>query len=206
MNVALDIDDFSVSTPRFEVFDRLKDHFPDFKVSMFMIPCPRRCDYGPYLIRAQTVEEIRKRLDWIQLIPHGVNHESGYEMNRYDQATFKHDALPHILDAFAETGLPYEKGFKAPHWRWSDGVVDALNELGWWGAVLREDKMTRPNRFYRYNYLLNEPFWEARDPVLKLHGHVYGTKNDVGICLPNLLRLPKDTQFSFVTEHLETTW
>lgn len=203
MKVVLDIDDFSVSTPRWEVFYRLRDHFPNFRVSMFTIPSPRRCDYGPYLIRKETAEEIHKNLDWIQIIPHGLNHESSREFEHYDQATFKHDYIPKMADAFAEFGLPYVKGFKAPHWRWSQGVVNALDELGWWGAVLREDKMIVPRRFYRYNFLLNEPFWESQEPVLKLHGHVFGTKNDVGLCFQNLLRLPKDTHFSYATDHIE---
>lgn len=205
MRVALDIDDFSVVTTRLDLFLHLKDHFPNFKVSMFTIPCPRPCDYGPWLIRDQAAAEIRKCLDWMQIIPHGLTHESSREFTKYDQATFRHDYIPKMQEAFADAGLPYEKGFKAPHWRWSQGVVDALDDMGWWGAVLREEgRMPLPKRFFRYTHLLNEPF-PLDAPLLKLHGHVYGTKNDIGTCIENLKRLPKDTQFDFVTDHLETT-
>lgn len=202
MRVALDIDDFTIVSPRLQVWLRLKEHFPDFKVSMFTIPSLRKVDYGPWLIREETAKEIRKHLDWIQIIPHGWAHESSREFRDYDQATFKHDYVPKMADAFAQAGLPWVKGFKAPHWQWSQGVVNALNELGWWGAVLREDKMIVPDRYYRYNYLLNEPF-PLDAQLLKLHGHVYGTKNDIGTCMDNLLRLPRDTQFDFITDHLQ---
>jgi hypothetical protein len=64
--------------------------------------------------------------------------------------------------------------------------------------------MPWPKRHYQYNFLLNEPFWEATSmDVLKLHGHVYGTKNDVGRCFGNLLKLPKDTEWHFVTDFIK---
>src|SRR5690606_23545746 len=125
------------------------------------------------------------------------------EFKDMDHETFKHTVIPAIKDAFWKDGLPMEKGFCAPHWRWNQEVVNALDEAGWWGAVLREDKYPIPKKFYRYNYLLNESFWESKEPVLKLHGHTYGTKNDVNNCLENLLKLPKDTEWHFVTDFLE---
>jgi hypothetical protein len=203
MKVVLDIDDFNWVNPRLDVFLKLKEHFPDFKVSMFTIPAPRKCDYGPYLIKDQTLEEVKKHLDWIQIIPHGFTHEHSHEMEHYNYNTFK-ALIPKIEEIFNKDGVPFVKGFKAPHWRWSKGVVDALDELGWWGAVLREDKMPKTKRFYRYTHLLNEPFWESDLEVLKLHGHVFGTKNDIGRCYENMLKLPKDTQFYYVTDFIET--
>jgi len=52
---------------------------------------------------------------------------------------------------------------------------------------------------------LNEPFYESNLELLKLHGHIYGTKNDVGRCIDSLLRLPLDTEWVFATECLEET-
>lgn len=202
--VALDLHDFSVANNRLDLMLRLRDHFPNFKVSMFMVPYDRQSNWGPTRIHRDNVKRIKENLDWIQIIPHGVTHEPSHEMEHYDYATFKHDALPKIQEAFARDGLPYEHGFCSPHWRSSDGVIKALDEMGWWGAVLREDRFLKPRRFYKYTHLLDENFWESDLPVLKLHGHVYGTKNDIGRCFDNLLKLPKDTIFTYVTDYIES--
>lgn len=204
MKVALDLHDFNIVTPRLEPLLKLKEYFPKFKVSLFTIPSPRRCDYGPFLVREETCEEIKNHLDWMQIIPHGLTHESSHEMEHYDYKSFMQEVVPKIMDEFRANDLPFVRGFCAPHWRWSEGVVKALDEMGWWGAVLREDKMLVTKRFYRYNFLLNEPFWESKEEVLKLHGHTYGTKNDVVRCMNNLLKLPKDTEFVYITDFIET--
>lgn len=204
MKVALDLHDFNIVSPRMEPLLRLKEYFPNFKVSLFTIPEPRPSDYGPYLTRHETLREIKKHLDWMQIIPHGVNHESSREMKHCSYEEFLNTVIPTITRAFERDGLPFEKGFCAPHWRRSEGVIQALNQAGWWEAVMREEKAL-PEKFYRYNYLLNEPFWESAEPVLKLHGHTFGTKNDVGLCFDNLLKLPRDTEWHYVTDFLEET-
>jgi len=203
MKVCLDLHDWTPTFQRLDLLLKLKEHFPNFKVSLFAIPIDKKMDYGPYLIRKELLEEAKKHLDWMQLIPHGLYHHSSREMKHVDHETFKHTILPAIKSAFWADGLPYEKGFCAPHWRWNDDVVAALDEAGWWGAVLREEKGRLPKKFYRYNFLLNEPFWESDLPVLKLHGHTYGTKNDLGLCFDNLLKLPRDTEWCYVTDFLE---
>lgn len=203
IKVALDIDDFNWINPRMDIWLKLKDYFPNFKVSMFTIPNPRKCDYGPYLTKKDTLEEIKKHLDWIQIIPHSFTHESSHEMESYSYESFKL-LLSRIEEIFNKDGVPFVKGFKAAHWRWNEGVVKALDEAGWWGGVLREDKMIKTKKFYRYNYLLNEEFWKSKEDVLKLHGHVFGTKNDIGKCIDNLFKLPQDTQFHFITDFIET--
>ena len=203
--VCLDLHDFTPVCNRFDVLLKLKKHFPDFKVSLLAIPYDEKRDYGPTLIRRQLLKEVKKNLSWIQLIPHGLVHSSSDEFRTMSYEQFKNEVLPKIKKGFEDDGLPYENGFGAPHWNWSPGVVKALDEIGWFGMVRREkDIMLRTKRFYQYTHLLNEPFWESDLPVLKLHGHVYGTRNDVGDCLENLLKLPKDTKFTYATEHIET--
>lgn len=201
MKAVLDIHDFSVVYPRMDLLLKLKNHFPNFKVSLFTIPFNEKKDWGPSLLRKDNLKEIKSNLDWMQIIPHGFVHD-GSEMRKM---TYDQFALTSLLiqDAFDDDGLPYEKGFCSPHWRQSEGVTEVLNTIGWWGAVLREGKET-PNRFYRYDFLANEPFWESDKEVLKIHSHLYGTKNDLGRCFPNLLKLPRDTEWHYVTDYLET--
>lgn len=201
MKVVLDLHDFSVANNRLDLLLKLKEHFPNFKVSMFTVPYEKKEDWGPTLIHDENLKEIKKHLGWIQIIPHGLHHD-GREARNWDYEIFKHKIFPEIIAGLS--ALPFEKGFCAPHWDWNSGVVKYLDEIGWWGAVLREDKMLKTKRFYRYTHLLNEPFWESDLPVLKLHGHVYGTKNDIGLCFNNLLKLPKDTTFEYVTNHIES--
>lgn len=203
MKVALDLHDFSVVHNRLLWLMTLKNHFPDFKVSLFTIPVDQKCNWGPYQIRDQYLAEIKENLDWMQLIPHGLTHESSYEAEQFDYAHFKHDYIPAIEQAFEKDGLPYEKGFCAPHWRWNSHATKALDDIEWWGAIDRSKKMHRPQRYYQYNYLLDEPFWESELDVLKIHGHIYGTKNDIALCFDNLLKLPEDTEWHFVTDFLE---
>jgi len=200
MKACLDLHDWSLTHNRLFILHSLKRYFPNFKVSLFTVPIDRVEGWGSYLIRKNTIKEVQG-LDWVQLIPHGLYHE-GSEMRNCSYETFKNSVLPTIKGSFEVDGLPYEKGFGAPHWRWTEGVVRALDEEGWWGAVDRDKPMPCPKKFYKYNYLLNEPFWEAQGD-LKLHGHVFGTKNGVGICSGNLLKLPKDTEWAFVTDFLE---
>jgi len=201
MSICLDLHDFSVVNNRLELLFKLKEHFPNFKVSLFTVPIDKSSDWGPYLIRGDIITYIRE-LDWIQLVPHGLTHE-GSELRKCDYERFKYEILPAVRETFEVNGLTYVRGFCAPHWKWTDGVVKVLDEEGWFGAVDRDKEMPCPKIFYKYNFLLNEPFWE-HDGDLKLHGHIYGTKNDVGLCFNNLMKLPLDTEWHFVTDFLET--
>lgn len=197
MKMSLDLDDWSLTNNRLDLLYLLKNHFPYFKVSLFTVPIDRKQDWGAYQNRKEVLKTI-KDLDWLQFIPHGYKHE-GSEMRNADYRYFKEIVLPEIEKTFREIGIPYEKGFKAPHWRWSDGVVKALDEEGWWGAVdPRQPHMKRTKRYYVYD--------DSIDDIkggTKLHGHVYGTKNDLGLCMKNLLKLPRETKWEFITNYIQ---
>lgn len=201
--VVLNLDDFSPVNNHLDLLLRLKEYYPNFKVSMFTVPIDIKTDWGAYCNRDKYLKKIKENLDWIQIIPHGLTHYSSREMKDCSAEEFKNEIIPRITQAFAEDGLPFVKGFKAPHWKWSDGVVDALDDEGWFGAILREPGMLETQKFYQYNHLINEPFWESDLEVLKLHGHIYGTKNDFEDCFDNLLKLPLDTQWYYVTDFIE---
>jgi len=203
MKIVLSLDDFSVVNNRLLWLLKLKEHFPGFKVSLFTVPIDEPQDWGPYLERNEFLKVIKENLDWMQIIPHGYNHR-GSEMRNAEWRYFKEVTVPAIEEAFKKDGLPYEKGFKAPHWRWSDGVVQALDEMGWWGAIdPRQPNMAKPKRFYCHDYAIDDFNPESHD-ILKLHGHVYGTRNDLAKCFDNLLKIPKDAEWHFVTDFLET--
>ena len=202
MKVALSLDDFSVVNNRLDLLLKLKEHFPNFKVSLFTVVTDEKKDWGPSLVRDDFLKEIKKNLDWLQIIPHALTH-NGSEVAGMDYQNFKF-FIARMRLAFERDELPFVNGFKAPHWRWNEDIVRALDDEGWWGAVDRNKAMPKPKSFYQYNFPLNEPFYESKQDVLKLHGHAYGTQNDLGRCFGNLLRLDASTEFSFVTEHLES--
>jgi predicted deacetylase len=199
MVACLDLHDFSVVNNRMLWLLSLKSYFDNFKVSLFTVPFDEKQDWGPYTIRKDYLAEIKKNLDWIQLIPHGFKH-NGTEVKNWTYIETM-DKLKDIEAVFRIDDLPFEKGFCAPHWRWNEDVVRALNDSGWWGAVdRRQPKMVKTNKYYKYSHCLDEK-WSDGD--LKLHGHIYGTLNDLGKNFDKLLTLPKDTDWRFVTDFLE---
>lgn len=198
MKVALGLHDFSVVNNRLLWLLTLKDKFPKFKVSLFTVPVDEKNDWGSSTIRGEYLKEIKKNLSWMQIIPHGLDHDKSEMQYCRDFES----VMVNIKRAFETDGLPYEKGFCAPHWRWSQEVVDGLNEAGWWGAVdPRQPDMIKPKKFYRYSHTIDNIDYSQE--LLKLHGHIYGTKNDLGLCFDNLLKLPADTEWHYVTDFLE---
>lgn len=202
MKVCLDLHDFSVVNNRLDLLLKLKEHFPGFKISLFTVASDIEADWGPYCLRKDFLGEIKRHLDWIQIIPHGLTHNKELEFCDYDK--FKNEIMPKMAEIFERDGLPFARGFCAPHWRWSEGVVRALDEAGWWGAVDKnQPNMLSTKKFFRFSHGLHEPYHESGAEVLKLHGHVYGLKNDLGKCLEGLLRLPLSAEWHFVTDFLE---
>jgi hypothetical protein len=199
MNVCLDLHDFSVVNNRLLWLLTLKDRFPGFKVSLFTVPIDTESDWGAYTVRNEYLKEIKKNLSWIQIIPHGLYHlRNEFLTTTYDE--FK-EVIKKIDEAFSKDGLPYEKGFCAPHWRWTEGVVKALDEAGWWGAIdPRQTRMLKTKKYYIYSHTIDS---NLSNSDMKLHGHIYGTKNDIAHCFDNLLTLPADTKWHFVTDYLE---
>ncbi len=181
MKVILTLDDFSVVQNRLDLLLKLKECFPNFKISMFTIPIDKPMDYGPYLIRHDLLQEVKKHLDWIQIIPHGLHHD-GRETMRWNKEQFRNEIAPQIVEAFEADGLPFVKGYKSPHYTMSEGVKAALVELGW-------------RLFEKEGYALHQD-WPEGD--LLLRGHVYGCADDLGKNLDKLLNLPQDTIWEFI--------
>ena len=114
MKVALCLDGFSAVNNRLMWLFKLKEHFPNFKVSLFTVPNDVKADWGKYLEREEYLKVIRENLDWLQIIPHGYTH-IGEEVRNADYRYFKEVTMTNIKEAFDRDELPFEKGFKAPH-------------------------------------------------------------------------------------------
>lgn len=207
MIVVLDLDDFSVVNNRLELLLNLKKQIPQFKVSLFTVPIDKEEDWGPYQNRKEFLKLIKENLDWIQLIPHGFRHDRR-EMRSMTYDEMK-ETLIKIEEAFKKDGLPFEKGFKAPHWDWNEDVVRALDDAGWWGAVdPRQPNMLKTKKYYQHKYSLDEicrgNLLVVKDELMKLHGHIYGSRNDIGKYYRSFLSYNMmNAEYKFVTDYLE---
>lgn len=204
--IVLDFDDFSVLNNRLDLLLKLKEHYPNLKLSLFTIPfdAPFEKDISGRIMRDKTLEEIKKHLDWIELIPHGLIHMPR-EFEKCDYENMKKNVIPAIDECFKKDGLPYVKGFKAPYWLWNEDVVRALDEEGWWGAIDKLDfNGPRTKKFYKYTHGIDEVFKKSTLDVLKLHGHITNyNKNGIERCFTNLFNMPVDAEFKFASELLD---
>jgi hypothetical protein len=203
--ICLDFDDWSVLNNRMDLLLRLKESYPRLKVSMFTIPFDYvyEGDLSASLLRKDTLAMIKKNLDWIEIIPHGLIH-TNREFEKCTYETMKL-SMKAIDEQFKKDGLPYVKGFKAPYWLWNEEVVRALDDSGWWGAIDRKGYTAIPKKYYRYTHGIDEWFSESNLPVLKLHGHITAASNNgIERCFANLFRMPTDTEFKFASELLDT--
>lgn len=204
--ICLDFDDFSVLNNRLDLLLRLKESYPTLKVSMFTIPY----DYvyennvSARIMRDKSLEAVKKNLDWIEIVPHGLTHMPR-ELEKCDYKTMREYTMPAIDECFAKDSLPYVRGFKPPYWLWNEDIVRALDDEGWWGAVDRFAKNTlRTKKYYMYTHTIDQPFWESNYDVLKLHGHItQESPNNIDRCFPNLFKMPVDAQFVFASDLLE---
>jgi hypothetical protein len=205
MTYSLDFDDFSVSNNRLDLLLRLKESYPKLKVSMFTIPYDivYENDVSAKLMRENTLKELKKHLDWIEIIPHGLTHfPSEFEKCTYE--TMRDYIFDAIAEAFGKDGLPFVKGFKAPYWLWNEGVVKALDEKGWWGAIDRNTNMISTKRFYKYTHSIAEPYFKALNvDIIRLHGHITPADNGIEKCFFNLFKMDPKADFKFASELIE---
>lgn len=201
MRISLDIDDPSLLNFGWDWWLRLREHYPDLKLSVFFIPLDVSAETSQLRLEKESaIKKLKDNLDWIRLYPHGLTHMPR-EFENCDYYTMRDLVLPSIDEAFVKYELPYQKGFKAPYWLWNRKVVKALDETGWWGAIDRnQPDMEKTRRTYTYSHSIDEPFWEAEGD-LKLHGHLDGSSsNDIERCFLNLLKMPQDAEFVFIDE------
>jgi hypothetical protein len=205
MIYSLDLDDFSVLNNRLDLLLRLKESYPKLKVSLFTIPYDLvyEKDVSARLLRDKTLEKIKENLEWLEIIPHGLLHMPR-EFEKCTYETMKNYIFGAIDEAFKKDGLPYVKGFKAPYWLWNEGVVKALDEEGWWGAINRDTDMITPKKYFKYSHKINEPFSKTVGvDVIKLHGHITPHDNNIERCFFNLFKMDPKAEFKFASELLE---
>ena len=203
----LELDDFGLLMPGLDDLLRIKQHYPDFKMTCFTVPFPKEFFYKPnqkHFSREKYRKwaEIVNSYDWIQVAMHGFGH-SHFEFDcTYEKADTMLKAAENLWD---EVGLKYVKIFRAPYWQYSYDAIHALKDRGYVVAIDRNNPRPVPpgTKVYIYNWSFEEPL--PGDPIIKGHGHFTGrNKNNINDTLGNILHhLPRNSEFIFISEYLE---
>jgi hypothetical protein len=174
----VDADDFCVGNSGLERLFEIRGAIPSFKITLFTIV--GRCSKN-FLDGIKTV-------DWIDLVPHGLFHETARECEHWT-----YEESMHYLETIEGLGLT--RGFKAPGWQISDGMYRALLESNYWVADQRYNDARRPKELKAY--LLQDT--DGSTPHWKRHYHV---QNVCGNGLEERLReiLLLQGEFAFVKD------
>lgn len=206
MILALDFDDFSPLNSNFGILESLKEHYPDFKVSMFTVPWNTQ---GVSESTPITEAKYKAWVDavndspWIEILMHGLLHTPlEFAKLGYD------DARKRLIIAgkmFENRGIKYLPLFKAPMWEISSDAEKAAKDLG----------LTVVKDFY-YDWNLNSTLVKCPDGYLRsfleipddqvviAHGHVQDVcGNGMAQAQPMLMKLPVTTKFIFLSEALK---
>ena len=177
ISYTVDSDDFCEKNSQAELLEEIHRKNPAFKITLFTIPL---------LCSPQFIREWQKK-DWVELVPHGLLHPDPRECQHWS-----YEKSVEYLQLMNFTGLV--KGFKAPGWQISDGMYQALREMGYWVADQAYNNDRRPKDLPVY--LLDAPE--------KLHyhiGHMGGhNPNEITPHAEFLANL--DGKFKFVSETL----
>jgi hypothetical protein len=201
MKCIFTLDDFCVTYQDcLQYLEYLNGYFDDFKASLFTIPCHNR-DY-----LSDHKDWVKKLPEYLEFIPHGWIHNN-HEFAELDYHECR-DRINLGIMEFADAGIPLVRGFKAPNWRYNKNLVRALHEKGFWLAIYTEgnhagkaEGVNLPTHLW--NWDIGKPIPD-KDP-LYAHGHVHSQSGPgayIGDSIENITKLPKDTKFVFLSEHM----
>lgn len=201
--VVFDIDDFGVDKLKsFDLLKKIKEHYPNFKVSLFTVPLPEVVTRGQ--IKQDKWEKWGSAVndyDWIEILPHGVSHIFGEgiaPMNKKEA----HDYIELSEELFRRVGVKFEKIWKSPHWQTNELVYQELERRGYTVAVDRNNPPIGTFDTYIYNWAIDEQTLPDED-VIKAHGHMDTTSNALHLAYKNFTNLIEpDAEFMFISEYL----
>jgi hypothetical protein len=170
---------------------------------MFYIPVDQEY-YGNY--SESDREEARKMVKGmvadglVEIIPHGLTHHFGeFEHASYEDMEC---ALNAYDEHFKSLDLPYVHGFCAPNWLISKEAIKCLNDHRWWLAVDRnQPEALKAKKNYIYNWSIDEPIPDL--PIVMGHGHINTCKNELSSNIKNIIKIPSDAEWKFLSELME---
>lgn len=196
MKFAVEFDDFSPRNSNLSYLEEIKEHYPDFKVTLFTVPWEIRFgsqapitlpDFEPWVRAVKGAE------DWIEIALHGLTHAP----LEFGEISYE-GAKKRILVAekmFENRGIKLAKIFKAPQWALSVEGKKAAEDLGY---KVVED------HYYPWNLkddLTPELMAQAEKKIVVAHGHVQNTMgNGTEEVMPRIMKLPPGTKFYKLSE------
>lgn len=191
MQIALDYDDLSCLNHRFDLVEKLRARYPNFKVTFFTVPWEIRLspntkgtpitepEYQDFVIA------VRNAVDegWMNIAIHGLTHapEEFHKLS-YDEAKKR---VIVGMKMFENVGIKTNGMFKAPQWLLNEDAKKAIEDLG---VTVVEDGY--------YNWNLKDEMPEEK--ILIAHGHVQderATMNGMDQSLVRLMKVPKDAKW-----------
>lgn len=198
--------DFGFLLPGLDEVLRIKQHYPDFKITCFTIPISKlfftKENYRSFKKEQyKKWAEIVNSYDWLEIGIHGFSH-TYYEMDcSYNGAKVLLKATENL---WKEIGLKFKKLFVAPYWQYSYDALNALRDEGYVVGLDRNFPRAIPDglKTYIYNWSYEEPL--PQETIIKGHGHIFsseGVKNALPDCYNNITKLiPENAKFGFVSE------
>jgi glycosyltransferase involved in cell wall biosynthesis len=201
--ICLNFDDFSPINNNLFFLQKLKHNYPNLKVSMFTIPATIQSGQAESLLKHRRFcDEIRKELDWIEILPHGWHHpDSKQGENEFKNITYWQTSqyIKMVDEIFKEVNLPYKKIFKPPQYSISKAAKDCFRDNGWALAVKGTGEYwPKDIKTIHYNWNINDVFPLRK--VIISYGHIQDIGNGLHGCWENLLQMPTDAKFVFMSE------
>jgi len=200
MKVAIEYDDFGPINSNFGILENFKEHYPNFKVTMFTVPWEIR--FGRNLQESSPITlpkfkpfvDAINECDWIEIALHGLTHAP----LEFAELSYK-AAMQRIvigMKMFENVGIKnFAKVFKAPQWEISTEAEQAAKDMGF--LVLHD-------QYYNWNLANDKPNANAVEPYI-MHGHVQDDcNNGMEETQHRILKLPVDTEFMFLSEVFDT--
>lgn len=202
----IEVDDFGFLLPGFDDVLRLKESFPNFKMTAFTIPFPHQFfGANSKMFKKEKYKQWAKIVnsyEWLEIAIHGFYHLPFEFDCSYQKAE---TAIKAWENLFEEIGLKYSKIFRAPYWQYSYDALMALKDAGYTVAIDRNHPRPVPEglKTYMYNWSFEEAMPVA--DFIKGHGHFVGkNKNNIKECLANMLnQIPPDAKFITLGDYLK---
>lgn len=204
MEIVVDLDDFSPTKPGMEYLTMIREHFPNFKVTLFTPALDQA-----FVFKKTTEDKVKewasivRGLDWIEIAPHGLIHMKGELVGSRDKIDTLINAVEEAFERKWE--LPYQKIWKSPYWETSPTGYEALRDKGYIVAVDKNQPLPTVEglKMYVYDESIADPLPQDKT-VVKYHGHIGGDypPNDISTCMEQLLDMPTDATFLFVSEYI----
>jgi len=200
MKVAIEYHDWSPVNSNFGILESFKEHYPNFKVTMFTVPWEVRFgnsfqDSAPITLpKFKPFVDAINSCDWIEVALHGLTHAPlEFAELSYD-AAIKRIVIG--MKMFENVGIKnFSKIFIAPQWGISPEAEQAAKDMGF--VVLHDG-------YYNWNLASDKPNADATEPYI-MHGHVQDVcDNGMQETQHNVLKLPADTEFLFLSDVFNT--